>query len=72
VSQAPTKIRPLMSVNDVCKFLGFSRSTVYKLVREDRIPELKVKAGRRTFKRFRYEDILEFSEQNTEEIFDDN
>jgi len=51
--------RGLLSVNELATYLGVTRSTVYRLVREGELQSVKV--GRR--KKFRPEDIDAYLEQ---------
>ncbi|MCM3741503.1 helix-turn-helix domain-containing protein [Oceanobacillus luteolus] len=46
--------RRTLSVNDVAEFLGLHRDTIYELVREDKIPHIRL-GGRIFF----LEDVLE-------------
>jgi excisionase family DNA binding protein len=42
VAVDPVQIEPLLSIPDVMRMLGLGRDTVYRLIREEGLPSLKL------------------------------
>lgn len=42
VTQEPVRLEQLLSIPDVMRMLGLGRDTIYRLIREEGLPSLKI------------------------------